>query len=74
MSEHLCHAERCTVAVPPRMLMCKRHWFMVPKSLRDELWAKYVPGQERRKDPTEAYLDVAHRCIEAVAAKEGIPA
>lgn len=52
------------------MHMCKRHWFMVPKVLRDALWAAYVPGQERRKDPTLAYLDAAMACVNAVAESE----
>lgn len=71
MGEHLCHAEGCGTAVPPRMLMCRRHWRMVPRALQDAVWAEYVPGQERRKDPTESYLDAAHEAIRAVAAKEG---
>ena len=71
MGEHLCHAEGCTTPVPPRMLMCRRHWRMVPRALQAAVWAEYVPGQERRKDPTESYLDAAHEAIRAVAAKEG---
>lgn len=68
---HLCHANDCTERVPPRMLMCKRHWYMVPKPLRDAVWDNYVPGQERRKDPTAAYLSAAQAAIDAVARKEG---
>lgn len=67
---HTCHADNCEQAVPPRMLMCRRHWYMVPKRLRDQLWAEYVPGQERRKDPTRTYIEAARACIDAVAAKE----
>ena len=70
--KHLCHATRCKVIVPPKMLMCRKHWYMVPKNLRDEVWSRYVPGQEIRKDPSSEYLDVMRRVIEAVAAKEGI--
>lgn len=69
--KHLCHAEDCDVEVPPRIFMCKTHWFMLPKQLRDALWAEYVPGQEIRKDPTREYLNVTRRCINFVAAKEG---
>lgn len=71
MSAHLCHAIDCEAAVPPRMHMCKRHWFMVPKALRDALWAAYVPGQERRKDPTSEYRRASALCVNAVAEKEG---
>lgn len=53
--------------------MCKRHWFMVPKPLRDGLWDAYRPGQERRMDPSPKYLLAAARCVHAVAVKEGQP-
>ena len=53
-STHTCHAALCDAHVTPRMHMCIHHWFMVPKSCRDALWGAYVPGQERRMDPTPA--------------------
>ncbi len=68
---HTCHATACKVNVPPKMFMCKKHWYMVPRDLRLAIWAAYVPGQEIRKDPTGDYLDVAHEAIAAVEAKEG---
>lgn len=72
MSEpHLCHAIGCPVAVPRRMLMCPKHWRMVPKVLQDSVWDAYVPGQERRMDPTGAYLNAAMAAVNAVAEKEG---
>ncbi|MCW2904233.1 MAG: hypothetical protein JWO67_6498 [Streptosporangiaceae bacterium] len=68
---HLCHAAGCKVAVPPKLFMCKSHWFMVPRTLRNRIWAEYVAGQERRKDPTRAYLDVTAEAVAYVATKEG---
>jgi hypothetical protein len=38
------------------MHMCKRHWFMLPKRLRDEIWRTYRPGQERDKKPSAEYM------------------
>lgn len=70
MEAHVCHARGCTARVPPRMLMCRRHWRMVPAPLQDRVWATYQPGQERRKDPTAEYLEAAHAAIEAVARLE----
>jgi len=67
---HTCHVERCETIVPPKLFMCKRHWFMVPPGLRARIWDAYVPGQEERKDPTAAYLRVAREAIEAVAERE----
>jgi len=72
MSRHLCHARQCQTAVPPRMLMCRKHWFMVPRALQRQVWALYRPGQEVRKDPSPEYLDAATAAVEAVAKAEGI--
>jgi hypothetical protein len=52
------------------MLMCRRHWFLVPKALRDRVWATYRAGQERSKDPSREYLEAADAAIRAVAVKE----
>jgi len=69
--EHLCHAADCAIQVPPKMLMCRRHWFMVPKPIRDAIWSTYRPGQETDKNPSEAYLVNMRAAIKAVADKEG---
>lgn len=70
---HVCHALRCTTPVPPKMFMCRAHWFALPKAMRDKVWALYTPGQEVRKDPTMAYLEHALACVRYVADSEGIP-
>lgn len=57
---HTCHWPGCEKQCPPAMWGCKQHWFSLPKDLRDLVWASYVPGQERRMDPSEDYLTVAH--------------
>jgi hypothetical protein len=67
---HVCHALKCSVPVPPSMLMCRKHWFMVPKNLRDDVWRTYRKGQEITKDPSGEYLDAMKAAIEAVSGKE----
>lgn len=67
---HTCHADGCTTPVPPRMFMCKPHWWMVPAPIRRAVWAHYRPGQEVRKDPTPEYLEITREAIAVVAAKE----
>lgn len=57
--KHTCHWLGCKKEVPPAMWGCKTHWFRLPKKLRDQIWATYVPGQEIRKDPSDAYLKAA---------------
>jgi len=68
---HLCHAEGCTVPVPLRLMACLKHWRLVPIALQRAVWNEYVPGQERTKTPTPAYLEAAKAAIEAIAKKEG---
>lgn len=70
---HTCHAFGCTVAVPPMLFMCKGHWFMLPRNLRDAVWHHYRPGQELRQvEVSEAYLDTVDICIDYVARLEGL--
>ena len=56
---HECHWPDCTRQVPPAMWGCKQHWFRLPKSLRDKVWAAYVPGQEISMTPSHEYIEVA---------------
>ena len=70
MAEHHCHATGCDTAVPPRLLMCLKHWRMVPQALQDAVWAAYRPGQETTKDPTSQYLAAARAAIQAVQTAE----
>lgn len=44
--------------------MCKRHWYMLPKAMRDAVWREYQPGQERGDAPvTAAYCEVTDQAI-----------
>jgi len=72
LPEHLCHAKNCKVQVPPSMFMCRDHWYMLPKVMRDILWALYSPGQEITKTPSQDYLEHAQECIDYVAEKESV--
>lgn len=56
---HHCHWPGCNTAVPPKLWGCKKHWYMLPKNLRDAIWNEYIPGQEITKTPTRGYLVVA---------------
>ena len=54
---HTCHWPDCESQVPPAMWGCKKHWFRLPKRLRDEIWRTFRPGQEATMTPSPAYLD-----------------
>lgn len=57
--DHNCHWPGCAEQVPPAMWGCKRHWYQLPKALRDKVWATYRIGQEETGAPSRAYLTVA---------------
>ena len=67
---HECHAKGCRIEVPPKLLMCPRHWWMVPLALRRRVWQTYRLGQDIDKDPTDEYLEAAQDAINAVEKKE----
>jgi hypothetical protein len=68
---HTCHATGCTVHVPPEMFMCKRHWFSLPKRMRDEIWRMYRQGQCDDWQISHGYAEAAREAVRFVAAKEG---
>ena len=69
---HVCHWPRCQQQVPPAMWGCRKHWFMLPKEIRANIWAAYRPGQEQDSAPSEAYLVAAGRAQRWI--KENYPA
>lgn len=66
---HTCHVHGCKVEVPPRLLMCLRHWKMCPQHLRIAVWNTYRPGQEIDKQVTRDYADAAKAACKAVETK-----
>ena len=38
---------------------CKKHWYKLPKHLRDKIWKAYRLGQEISMTPSDEYLTVA---------------
>lgn len=71
MSHH-CHATACRVAVPPEMFMCRRHWFSLPKRIRDRIWATYRSGQCDDMNPSNTYCQTAKEAVIYLAQKEAI--
>ena len=63
---HTCHAQGCNRAVKPAMFMCFKHWQMVPPAMQAAIWRTFRPGQEKDKQPSEAYVRAAERAIRAV--------
>jgi hypothetical protein len=69
MSHH-CHATDCKASVPPEMWGCRKHWFMVPKPIRDRIWRTYRVGQCDDMNPSREYLLAAKEAVIAVAKRE----
>lgn len=69
---HTCHAYQCNTEVKPEMIMCFKHWKMVPALIQRRIWATYRRGQCDDKQISEAYGKAAKEAIRAVAQKEGL--
>ena len=69
--KHYCHARGCLNEVHPSLLMCSRHWRLVPTHLQREVWRHYRKGQEIDKVPSPSYLHAAADAINHVAKLEG---
>lgn len=67
---HHCHATGCAKAVPPELLMCARHWRMVPRNLQTPVWSNYRVGQCDDKRPSARWLEAAKAAIAFVAETE----
>jgi Zn ribbon nucleic-acid-binding protein len=68
---HHCHARGCGTKVKPELLMCGPHWRLVPKTIRDRVWATYREGQcDGHPMPSEEWHRAADAAIRAVAMKE----
>lgn len=68
---HTCHARGCKTPVKPELLMCLRHWRMVPPKLQRAVWSTYRPGQCDDKRPSREWHDAASAAIGYVALREG---
>jgi hypothetical protein len=56
---HTCHWPGCGHEIPASLFMCKKHWFALPRALRQEIWRTYRSGQEVTKDPSREYMAAA---------------
>jgi hypothetical protein len=64
---HTCHWIGCTAQVAPALWGCRKHWYMLPKSLRDKIWATYQIGQENDMKPSNDYIAVAEEVQEWIS-------
>jgi len=62
---HHCHALGCTLRSPSSLLLCPRHWSLVPRTLREAVLAHH-------DEASVTYVLAVHRAIAAVAVREGV--
>lgn len=62
---HKCPVPGGTAAVETAQLMCSRHWYTVPKTLRTALWRAWRNGQGMG---SEAHVAAMRACIKAANA------
>ncbi|UZW54017.1 hypothetical protein NUH86_10770 [Sphingobium sp. JS3065] len=65
---HHCHWSGCTAKVPPAAWGCRKHWYRLPHTIRNRIWASFRPGQEQSKTPSRAYVEAAREAREWILA------
>ncbi len=60
-----CRIPGCRAVVGRRRLMCRPHWYQVPKPLRDLIWATWRSGAGAF---TPGYLQAVRQAVAAVQA------
>lgn len=65
-----CPIPRCGEGIDPSRLMCKKHWYMVPKQMRDHVWATWRSGHAAY---TTEHRDAVDAAVAAVLAVTGQP-
>jgi hypothetical protein len=63
MASHECPARGCTQRVALHMLMCRPHWYMVPRALRGAVWAAWDGGYGARTPEHAAAMRDAIRAV-----------
>lgn len=64
---HRCHARGCTKTVGDDLLMCVRHWRMVPRDIQKRVWAAYL----NLGSLSPPHIEACDEAVAAVAEKEG---
>lgn len=63
-SYHRCPAPYCVHDIPFHLFACKKHWFTIPRELRDRLWHEW--DEHAGED---SYFKVRAECLAAL----GVP-
>jgi hypothetical protein len=69
---HQCPVNDCTEQVGLEMLMCQRHWFMVPAAIRRAVWNSWKNGEGAGTIAHRAAMKTAVRYVNDRIAREEI--
>ena len=64
-----CSIPQCHGQIDPSRLMCRAHWYMVHKELRDQVWATWRSGQGAFSREHQDAVRVAVAAVMRVAGK-----
>lgn len=64
---HRCPVAGCRARVPYHRLMCKLHWYQVPRPLRDAVWATWQSGAGAGTAAHTAAIEAAVRAVDGKA-------
>lgn len=72
MSHSECPIEGCDAGRATNQLMCKPHWYKVPKELRDKVWRTARRMWSDLPGGDEEWTEARDEAIRAVEEKEAI--
>lgn len=61
-----CPVDGCEICHPRNLLMCRSHWYSVPKHLREALWDAF----RHHGVISEEYLDARRAAIDAATQRD----
>lgn len=72
MPKRQCEITGCGEQIDPGRLMCRDHWLMAPKSLRDAVWAAWRDFDPSSRESIQRYRDARDAAVGYVQAKLGV--
>jgi len=67
-ASHECPVRGCPQRVTLHMLMCRPHWYQVPRPLRGAVWDAWQAGEGAG---SAAHCEAIEAAVEAVNARQG---
>lgn len=69
-----CPLPGCSAQIDPSRLMCRSHWYLVPRQIRDRVWATWRSGHQAFSPEHQQAVRMAITACQAAAMVAGRPA